>query len=104
MNDISAVGVAREAALTLSGQLAVHAATTRYEAIPQAALDESGPAPTVTRVRDGKAERLTVEIGLRQNYTERVEITKGLTAGDVVIVGSAKGVANGTPVHVVAKN
>ena len=39
MNDISAVGVAREAALTLSGRLADHVATARYEAIPQAARD-----------------------------------------------------------------
>ena len=39
MNDISAVRVARESALTLSGQLARHAAATRFDAIPQAALD-----------------------------------------------------------------
>jgi 2-methylcitrate dehydratase PrpD len=39
MNDISAVDVVNDAALTLSGRLAVHAATTRYEAIPQAASD-----------------------------------------------------------------
>ncbi|OGA44765.1 MAG: hypothetical protein A3F74_19950 [Betaproteobacteria bacterium RIFCSPLOWO2_12_FULL_62_58] len=39
MNDISAAAVASESGLTLSGQLAVHAVTTRYDAIPQAARD-----------------------------------------------------------------
>ena len=69
--------------------------------VPQAAIDESGPIPTVTRIRDGKAERVAVELGLRQAETEQLEITKGLAAGDVVILGSAKGLAAGTPVSVV---
>ena len=69
--------------------------------VPQSAVDETGPMPTVTRVKNGKAERVPVELGLRQADTERVEITKGLDAGDVVIRGSAKAVAPGTPVEVV---
>ena len=39
MNDISAAALASVSALTLSGRLAVHAAATRCEAIPAAALD-----------------------------------------------------------------
>ena len=35
--------------------------------------------------------------------TEVVEITSGVIAGDVVIVGSSKAVASGTPVTVVKK-
>jgi len=69
--------------------------------VPQSAVDETGPVPTVTRVKNGKAERVPVELGLRQADTERVEITGGLDAGDVVIRGSAKAVAPGTPVEVV---
>ena len=69
--------------------------------VPQSAVDETGPVPTVTRVKNGKAERVPVELGLRQAATERVEITKGLNAGDVVVRGSAKAVAPGTPVEVV---
>jgi hypothetical protein len=55
----------------------------------------------VTRIRDGKAERVAVELGLRQAETEQVEIVTPLAAGDVVILGSAKGVAPGTPIAVV---
>ena len=69
--------------------------------VPQAAVDETGPIPTVTRIRDGNAERVAVELGLRQADTERIEITKSIAAGDVVILGSAKGVAPGTPIAVV---
>jgi RND family efflux transporter MFP subunit len=69
--------------------------------VPQSAVDETGPVPTVTRIRDGKAERVAVELGLRQAETEQVEIVTPLAAGDVVILGSAKGVAPGTPIAVV---
>jgi RND family efflux transporter MFP subunit len=68
--------------------------------VPQAALDETGPVPTVTRIRGGKAERVAVQLGLRQAETEQVEILSPLAAGDVVILGSAKGVAPGTPVTI----
>jgi RND family efflux transporter MFP subunit len=69
--------------------------------VPVSAVDETGPVPTVTRIRDGKAERAPVELGIRKLDTERIEIVKGVAAGDVLIVGSAKGVAAGTPVNVV---
>jgi RND family efflux transporter MFP subunit len=68
--------------------------------VPLGAVDETGAIPTVTRVRDGKAERVAVELGVRKLDTEEVEIAKGIAAGDVLIVGSAKGVAPGTPVNV----
>lgn len=79
----------------------VEAATRTGIVIPQAAVDETGPMATVTRIANGKAERVPVELGLRQAETEMVEITKGLSAGDVVIRGSAKAIAAGTPVEVV---
>jgi RND family efflux transporter MFP subunit len=69
--------------------------------IPASALDETGPAPTVTRISNGKAERVTVEIGARQSETETIEIIKGINAGDVVILGSSKAVTPGTSVNVV---
>lgn len=81
----------------------VEAATREGLVVPLAALDETGPTAFVTRIRDGKAERVNVTPGLRQADTEIVEITQGLAAGDVVIVGSAKTVAVGTPVNVVRK-
>ena len=69
--------------------------------VPLGAIDETGPVPTVTRIRDGKAERQVVQLGTRQLETEVVEIVSGVAAGDVVITGSAKGVAPGTVVTVV---
>ena len=68
--------------------------------VPQSAVDETGPVPTVTRIRDGKAERVVVQLGLRQADTEQVEVTSPLSPGDVVILGSAKGVAPGTPITI----
>jgi RND family efflux transporter MFP subunit len=79
----------------------VESATHQGLVIPLFALDETGPKPVVTRIRDGKAERVEVAVGLRQANPEQVEITSGLSAGDVVIVGSAKNVAPGTAVAVV---
>ena len=81
----------------------VETATRTGIVVPLSAVDETGPMPTVTRIRDGKAERVAVELGLRQTGLERVEILKGLAAGDVVITGSAKGIAPGTPVTVVGR-
>lgn len=69
--------------------------------VPMSAVDETGPTATVTRVRDGKAERVNVTLGLRQTETELVEIATGLNAGDIVILGSSKAVTPGTPVSVV---
>jgi membrane fusion protein, multidrug efflux system len=79
----------------------IETATHTGIVIPLGAVDETGAAPMVTRVRDGKAERVQVELGVRQADTEQVEVTKGVAEGDVLIVGSAKGVAVGTPVSVI---
>ncbi len=79
----------------------VYTATREGVVVPLSAVDETGAVPVVTRVKDGKAERVAVELGIRQLDTEQVEVTKGIASGDVLIVGSAKGVAPGTPVNVV---
>jgi RND family efflux transporter MFP subunit len=68
--------------------------------VPLSAIDETGPTVTVTRIRDGKAERVNVTLGARQPQTEMVEIASGVNAGDVLIVGSAKAVAPGTLVTI----
>jgi multidrug efflux pump subunit AcrA (membrane-fusion protein) len=79
----------------------VHTATRTGIVVPLSAVDETGAVPLVTRVKDGKADRVAVELGIRQLDTEQIEVTKGIASGDVLIVGSAKGVAAGTPVNVV---
>jgi multidrug efflux pump subunit AcrA (membrane-fusion protein) len=87
------------AGLFAEGQ--VETVTHRGIVVPLSAVDESGIAPTATVVRDGKADVRSVTLGVRRAQNEQVEILEGVAAGDVLIVGSAKGVAHGTPVHVV---
>jgi RND family efflux transporter MFP subunit len=66
--------------------------------VPLAAVDETGAVPFVTRIAADKAERVDVTLGAREAATETVEVTKGLSAGDVVVLGSARSLAPGTPV------
>jgi membrane fusion protein (multidrug efflux system) len=69
--------------------------------VPLGAVDETGLRPVVTRVAGDKAEVVPVTLGARQVETEMVEITEGLRAGDLLIVGSAKNVPSGTPILIV---
>lgn len=79
----------------------VDAETRRGVIVPLGAVDESGPTAVVTRIRDGKAERVQVTLGLRQSEAELVEVLSGITEGDIVILGAARTLAPGTPVKVV---
>ncbi len=79
----------------------VDAETRRGVIVPLGAVDESGPTPLITRIRDGKAERVPVMLGLRQSEAELVEVTSGIAEGDVVILGAARTLSSGTPVRVV---
>ncbi len=79
----------------------VDAETRRGVIVPIGAVDETGPTATVTRIRDGKAERVTVTLGIRQSEAELIEVRSGVAEGDVLILGAAKTLAPGTPVRVV---
>lgn len=77
------------------------AATTRTTlAVPLAALDLRGASPTVRRIRGGIVESVAVELGLRDENRELIEITKGVAPGDTLLVGGAVGLAIGTRVVV----
>ena len=69
--------------------------------IPLSAVDETGPSPTVTRIRGGKAERVVVTLGPRTADTEQVEVASGIAEGDVLVVGSSKAITPGTNVKVI---
>ena len=79
-------------------------ATTSRVALmaPSSAVDERGIAPSVMRVQQGRAEKVTVQLGARDPQTDQVEITGGLAAGDTLLVGAAQGVTAGTKVRVMA--
>lgn len=74
--------------------------TRRGLVVPLTAINERAGAPWVLRVRDGKAERVEVGLGLRDAQTERVEIASGVQEGDVLLVGAAQGMTPGTPVKI----
>jgi RND family efflux transporter MFP subunit len=67
---------------------------------PQNAVDVRGIRPTVLRIKNGRAERVEVELGLEDDATERVEIRSGLAAGDTLLLGGALGVTPGSQVRV----
>jgi 2-oxoisovalerate dehydrogenase E2 component (dihydrolipoyl transacylase) len=54
--------------------------------------------------RAGKAERVQVEIGIRDDRSERIEIVSGLEEGDVLLTGAAHTVTPGTPVKLTGGN
>jgi membrane fusion protein (multidrug efflux system) len=68
--------------------------------VPTTAVDVTGVKPFVIRLKDGKVERVDVELGLRDEESERVEIKSGLTRGDTLLTGAARGISPGTPVRV----
>ncbi|HEY7130027.1 MAG TPA: efflux RND transporter periplasmic adaptor subunit [Nitrospira sp.] len=65
--------------------------------IPIDAVSRLEDVQYVYIVRDGKAERISVEIGVRDE--NRVEITKGLVGSEQVIVSGKDLVHDGTPVQ-----
>ena len=69
--------------------------------IPLEALDESGDVAAVMRVRNGVAERVTVQLGVRSDQEGWVEVLSGLAEGDQVLVGPARTITPGTRVRVV---
>ncbi len=70
--------------------------------IPIDAVSRLEDTQFVYVVKDGKAERVPVEIGVRDD--NRVEITKGLTGGEQVIVSGKDLVHDGTPVQTQSLN
>ena len=69
---------------------------------PLSAVDDRGVAPTVMRLAQGRAERVTVKTGLRDPETDRVELLEGVAPGDTLLIGAAQGVTIGTAVRVTA--
>lgn len=67
---------------------------------PSGAVDQRGVAPQVVRVKNGRVEHVTVELGLHDKVAELFEIRAGLSAGDTLLVGAAQGISVGTPVRV----
>jgi RND family efflux transporter MFP subunit len=72
----------------------------RTVAVPVAAVDQRGAAPTVRRIHEGRVQVVAVQLGLRDDVAGLVEVTSGLARGDTVLTGGAMSTAAGTPVLV----
>jgi RND family efflux transporter MFP subunit len=67
--------------------------------LPEAAIDRRMAKPAVLKVSNGKVERIEVELGITDEEAQRVEVRKGVAAGDIVLQGPAQQMAPGTPVE-----
>ena len=66
-------------------------------AAPVSAIGASGTQATVMRVRDGVVEQVSVTTGIRQD--QWVEITDGLSVGDVVVTKAGAFVRDGDQIN-----
>lgn len=68
--------------------------------VPSGAVDRRGIRPVVMRVKQGKVDRVEVELGLIDAALEQIEVTSGITPGDTLLLGGARGLAPGVVVRV----
>ena len=68
--------------------------------VPANAVDARSNIPAVFRIKGGRVERVPVQLGLRDDAAERIEIASGVQAGDTLLVGAAQGITPGTIVKV----
>jgi membrane fusion protein, multidrug efflux system len=54
--------------------------------VPGSAVDERGVRPAVMRIKDGRVQRVDVQVGLRDAATESVEVLGGLAPNDTVLL------------------
>lgn len=84
--------------LFATGRLASESRTGMV--VPATAVDTRATDPAVFRIKGGIVERLVVQLGLRDEGSERVEITSGVQVGDTLLLGAAQGISPGTTVTV----
>ncbi|HEV2641758.1 MAG TPA: hypothetical protein VGT98_03585, partial [Candidatus Elarobacter sp.] len=88
------------AGLYADGRLA--ARTQTGVVVPTSAVDLRLQRPAVVKVQNGKAQRVDVQLGLRDATSETIEIVSGVAVGDTLLIGAAQGITTGTPVRVQA--
>jgi RND family efflux transporter MFP subunit len=74
--------------------------TKRAVAVPLNAVDSRGNTPKVHLVKRGRVAETEVQLGVRDEAAELVEIQAGVAAGDTVLLGSAQGVTPGSRIRV----
>lgn len=86
------------AGLYVSGRVAVEKRVGVM--VPERAVDQTGVAPFVMRLKEGKVERVPVQLGVRDEGAEALEIRAGVAAGDTLLLGAARGISVGSAVAV----
>jgi RND family efflux transporter MFP subunit len=76
----------------------------RAVAIPLAALDPRGTSSEVLRLQEARVRRVRVGLGIRDLAAELIEVVRGLSPGDTVLLGSSQGLADGTVVRIQREN
>jgi len=67
---------------------------------PLSAIDARSGTPGVLRIRQAKVERVPVQLGIRDEGAEKIELLSGVQAGDTLLLGAAQGITPGTVVRV----
>lgn len=86
--------------LFANGRLAAESRTGLVA--PVTAVDSRSNVPAVFRIKGGKVERVPVQLGLKDEGSEKIEIVSGVAAGDTLLLGAAQGITPGTIVKVSA--
>ena len=68
--------------------------------VPTSAVDVRGTAPFVMRVKQGKVEKVQIQVGLTDKSSESIEVLSGLQPGDTLLLGAAQGITPGTLVRI----
>lgn len=84
--------------LFATGRLASESRTGMV--VPVTAVDSRMNTPAVFRVKGGRVERVPVQLGIRDEGAERIEIQSGVQVGDTLLLGAAQGITPGTVVRV----
>jgi RND family efflux transporter MFP subunit len=70
--------------------------------VPEQAIDQTAVSPYVMRLKDGKVERVEVQLGARDQGAEAFEVKSGIAVGDTVLLGAARNISAGSQVTVSA--
>lgn len=68
--------------------------------VPMSAVDQRGTQPVLHVLKGGRVRQVTVQLGVRDEATDLVEIASGVTPGDTVLLGSAQSMVEGALVRV----
>jgi RND family efflux transporter MFP subunit len=74
--------------------------TKRAVAVPVSAIDSRGNSPAVHVIKGGRVAQSAVQLGVRDETAELVEILAGVAEGDTLLLGSAQGITPGSRVRV----